>query len=108
MDRVVEKAFGTLAFIAESFEHRSSEAMLRLYRTLVRPLLEYYVQFWSPSCRKDIIKLERVQKRFPKMLPGVESFSDKERLDRLRLFTLEHRRLRFGMGDFKTMGHIFK
>eukprot|EP00061_Rhincodon_typus_P014955 g42355.t1 len=43
--------------------------MLRLYRTLVRLILEYHVQFWSPSYRKDINKLERVQKRFTKMLP---------------------------------------
>eukprot|EP00061_Rhincodon_typus_P016397 g44593.t1 len=40
------------------------DLMLRLYRTLVRPLLEYFVQFWLPCYRKDIIKLEGVQKRF--------------------------------------------
>eukprot|EP00061_Rhincodon_typus_P012549 g38351.t1 len=68
----------------ESFEYRSWDVMLRLYKTLVRLLLEYYVQFWLPSYRKHIIKLERVQKRFTKMLPGMECLSYEERLDRQR------------------------
>eukprot|EP00061_Rhincodon_typus_P012144 g37696.t1 len=65
--------------------------MLRLYRTLVRPLLENRVQFWSPSYRKDIIKLKRVQKKFTRLLPAMEGLSYK---DRLGIFSLECRRLR--------------
>ena len=68
--------------------------MLKLYKTLVRPHLEYCVQFWSPYYRKDIIQLERVQKRFTRMLPGLDGLSYKERLDRLGLFSLGRRRLR--------------
>ena len=41
-----------------------------------------------------IIKLERVQKRFTRMLLGLDGLSYKERLDRLGLFSLERRRLR--------------
>ena len=52
------------------------------------------MQFWSPHYRKDVIALEGVQRRFTRMLPGVERLSDKERLDRLGLFSLEQRRLR--------------
>ena len=51
-------------------------------------------QFWSPYYRKDIIKCERVQKRFTRMLLGLDGLSYKERLDRLGLFSLERRRLR--------------
>eukprot|EP00061_Rhincodon_typus_P017155 g45723.t1 len=65
-----------------------------MYRTLVKPLLEYYVQFWSPCYGKDIIKLERVQKRFARILPGKEGLSYKERLDRLGPFSLEYGKLR--------------
>uniref|UniRef100_A0A4W3I2P8 Guanine nucleotide exchange factor DBS n=1 Tax=Callorhinchus milii TaxID=7868 RepID=A0A4W3I2P8_CALMI len=35
--------------------------------TLVRPQLEYCVQFWAPYFRKDI----RVQRRFTRMIPGM-------------------------------------
>ena len=40
-DRVVKKAFSTLAFIVHPIEYRSWDIMLRLYRMLVRPLSEY-------------------------------------------------------------------
>ena len=38
--------------------------------------------------------LERVQKRFTRMLPGVEGISYEERLEKVGLFSLERRRLR--------------
>ena len=83
-----------LGFISQNIEYRSWDALLKLYKTLVRPHLEYCVQFWSPYYRKDIIKLERVQKRFTRMLPGLDGLSYKESLDRLGLFSLERRGLR--------------
>eukprot|EP00061_Rhincodon_typus_P017263 g45878.t1 len=70
------------------------EVMLRLYKTLVRPLLEDYVQFWLSSYRKDIIKLDKVQERFTWILSVLKGLNYKERLDRLGLFSLECRRLR--------------
>ena len=64
-----------------------------MYKTLVRPQWENCVQFWSPYYRRDIIKLERMQKRFTSMLLGLDGLSYKERLDKLGLFSLERRRL---------------
>jgi len=57
----------------------SGEVMLQLYKTLVRPQSEYCVQFWSPQYRKDVEALERVQKRFTRMLPAMEGRSYDER-----------------------------
>ena len=47
VSRVVIKAYGTLAFINRDIDYKSREVMMELYRTLVRPQLEYCVQFWS-------------------------------------------------------------
>ena len=58
VDRVVKKAFSMLGFIGQNIEYRSWDVLLKLYKTLVKPHLEYCVQFWSPYYRKDIIKLE--------------------------------------------------
>ena len=94
VDRVVKKAFGMLAFINQSIEYKSWEVMLKLYKALVRTNVEYCVQFWSPNYRKDINKLERVQRRFTRMLPGFRHLSYRERLNKLGLYSLERRRLR--------------
>ena len=99
----MKKAFGMLGFIGQNIEYRSWDVLLKLYKTLVRPHLEYCVQFWSPYYRKDIIKLERVQKIFTRMLPGLGGLSYKKRLDRLRLFSLDRKRLR---GDLIEVSKI--
>lgn len=46
--------------------------MLQLYKTFVGPHLEYCAQFSLPCYKMDVIKLERVQKRFARPLPGLE------------------------------------
>ena len=43
---------------------------------------------------RDVEALERVQKRFTRMLPGLEGVGYEERLNKLGLFSLERRRLR--------------
>ncbi len=65
-----------------------------MYISLVRPHLEYAVQFWSPHHARDIAKLEAVQLKATKMIPSQRNKSYEERLARLNLFSLEKRRLR--------------
>ena len=42
--------------------------MILLYKTIVRPHLEYCIQAWRPYRKKDIDILERVQRRAAKMI----------------------------------------
>ena len=60
-----------LGFISRSVSNRSADVILKLYLALVRPHLDYAVQFWSLCYRMDITVLELVQRRMTKMMQGI-------------------------------------
>ena len=101
---VVKTANKLVGFIGRTFSFKSEKVILTLFNSLVRPHLEYCVQFWSPYYKKDIDKLEKIQRRVTKMIPRLRNKSYENRLKELNLFPLTKRRIR---GDLIEVFKIF-
>ena len=59
-----------------------------LYKSLVRPHLEYGNIIWSPFLKSDINLLENIQRRAIRFIPNINKLSYHERLEKLDLPTL--------------------
>ena len=92
-----------LGLIRRNIVYKEKELIITLYKTIVRPHLEYCIQAWRPYRKKDIDMLERVQRRATKMKPKLRNISYEMRLKECGLTTLETRRLRDQIEVFKIL-----
>jgi len=68
----VKQANRILGMIKRNFADRSKETILALYKSLVRPYLEYCIPVWNPYLVKDVKLIEGVQRRATKMIQGIQ------------------------------------
>ena len=86
-----------LGMIRRTFTCKNKDIMIKLYKSIVRPSLDYCVQAWRPHLKKDIEVLERVQKRATRMIIECRGKEYEKRLECVKLTTLEMRRERADM-----------
>jgi len=88
------KARSVLGIVRRNFRKLNINGFLLIYKSYIRPHLEYRVQAWSPYHQKDIQCLESVQRAATKLVPSLKKLSYEDRLKNLRLTTLYQRRIR--------------
>ena len=90
----VNKANMVLGIIKRSIGTNNQDAFSQLYKSLVRPILEYAAPVWSPYLIKDIVALEKVQRRASRLALRQKrgEMSYEQRCSLLKWQTLERRR----------------
>ena len=91
---ITKKANSIIYLIRKTFSHMPHDLLIKIYKTYIRPFLEYGFQLWNPYFEKDIQLLERVQRRFTKLGAGLKNMEYEDRLRILRLPLLSSRRKR--------------
>ena len=80
---------------------------LQLYKSIVRPHLEYALSVRSPHFKKDKIALENVQRRATRLVKSLFGQTYSQRLRALGLPSLEYRRKRSDMVEvYKILNNI--
>ena len=90
----ISKANTMIFLIKHYFHFLDAEMFKTLYKSLVRPHIEYASPVWSPITKEDIKRIESVQRRATKLVPELAQLSYTDRLRALNLPTLEYRRTR--------------
>ena len=93
--KCANKANSALGFIKRTVGPKNPQLFSKLYKSLVRPILEYCSPVWCPHLKKDLNTLEKVQRRVSKCALGNigQDMPYEERLNLLKWPTLEQRRL---------------
>ena len=94
IESAIGKANRMLGLIKRTFSYMDKDIFLRLYKSMVRPHLEYGNIIWNRLLKKHSISIERVQRRATKLLKQCNQLSYSERLNYLDLHSLKGRRLR--------------
>ena len=93
-----------LGQMQRAFHYRTKNNLVPIYKTFIRPKLEFAVAAWNPWMEMDKNVLERVQQRMIRLLSDVRGKTYEEKLKDVGLLPLTERRER---GDaieaFKTL-----
>ncbi len=71
VDAAVKKARNAAFLIRRVFRHLPPKVFMRAYTALVRPVLEYCIQVWSPTTLGDMAKIEYVPRMATKLVPAI-------------------------------------
>ena len=92
---ITKEAKRYAGWIFRIFASRDPEIVILLYNTYVRPRLEYSSPLWSPFQRRHLMQIEAIQRTVTSRIAGLEKLNYWERLQHLKISSLQRRRERF-------------
>ena len=82
-------------WILRCFQSRKPEVIMMLFKMFVIPRIEYASPVWLPYLKKDIIRIEALQRTVTFKLENMQDKNYHQRLQALKLYSLQRRRERF-------------
>ena len=93
---LVNRAFKMSGWVLRTFYSRDRTTMLTLYKSLVLSLLDYCSPLWNPNGSAEMCKkVENVQRAFTRKICDVNHLNYWQRLNELRLYSVQRRRERY-------------
>ena len=75
IDSVAKKANGTRALLNRNLRSYSQSIKDSTYKTYIRPMVEYASTVWDPHTRRNINKLEQVQRHSARYVTGNHDYT---------------------------------
>ena len=108
INHIVKKANRLTGLMWRSFSYVDKKVFVTLYKSMIRPHLEYAASIWSPHTWKQAEEIKKIQRRATKRVAVLRDLPYEERIKALKLPTLVYRRLR---GDvvkvYKYMNNLY-
>ena len=95
ISNVATSANQKCAWILRTFRTRDRFPLLILWKSLVRPIVDYCSQLWCPTAPGQINTIEKVQVNFFKKIIGMQDLDYWEQLKDLKVTSLQRRRERY-------------
>ena len=80
ISNITGKAHQRACLILRCFTSKDRIMLVKAFITYVRPLLEYNSPIWSPASIRDILRIQGVQRKFTKRIPGMSELTYYSRL----------------------------
>ena len=75
-----KKARGLSGMIMRTFVYKTAPILIPIFKSLIRPILEYGNVVWHPYLRKNIDKIEKIQRHYTKKIIGMKDLDYESRL----------------------------
>ena len=76
----ITKANRILGLISKIFQYREPDVIVKLHKSLVRPIIEYRNHIWGPYYATDQKLFKRLQRRATKLISSISHYTYQARL----------------------------